>query len=166
MPDRPPTPWLDDPIRQIPTIDRDTGRAWRVDLRVMFRRPDIDPLTAATVALWMIEAPWAHPFWHSYVLSLIHLAPLLGLDDPILTLDHATHEIMLYALDPTQPRESITTGAGVHCLSPANYVGQFIEIERGEAIQRARLAVAAVCAGLLSPDSDARASWHALFGGR
>jgi len=54
---------------------------------------------------------------------MIHLRPIEGVKPPIIRRQGATHEVMLYALDP-KPNpvpEDLNTW---HFLRPVNYVGQ------------------------------------------
>ena len=54
------------------------GKAWRFDLDAIRMRMKADPASDAAVDAWLIEAPWAHPVWHSYLVMLIHLRPIPG----------------------------------------------------------------------------------------
>lgn len=156
----PERPWEFDAIAQQPRFARSEGRAWLID------RETIDqgaPLNACE-AQWLIEAPWAHPISHSYLLSLVHLRERTGLPAPVRTLKGATHEIVLFALDPAFPRADALERGVFHPLGPANFVSQFIETGFGEAVLRVELAVKAICTGLMSPDTDYTAQWTRLFG--
>lgn len=122
----------------------------------------------AGVAEWLIHAPWAHPVWHSYFLTTIHLRDLPGKPPAVIYLPNATHELLLYALDPDAACcEEIIRGeadVGASCLQPANFAAQFIAESDDDAGGRIAETVVLVCNGELNPDTDARSSWVSLFG--
>ena len=146
-----------DPITAAPDLAGPGGRAWRL------------PLTAAgpssALGGWLLEAPWAHPFWHSYLLTAIHLRPAGDAAPAVIVVPGATHERTLLALDPKVPRGGILRGGPVHWLQPANFVAQFARATDAEALAEADAAAQAVVDGRLSPDTDLRAQWVARFGG-
>src|SRR5689334_15922965 len=90
------TPW--DKVAKTPDLVGRYGRAWRADLAEGRRRHNVNPELDAALVLWVIEAPWARPAWHSYALMLAHLRPTPHLHPPKIHLDGATHELWLYAL--------------------------------------------------------------------
>lgn len=156
------------------------ARAWRVDLAQM--RANIALLASvnakakraladdATVCAYVIEAPWAHPFWHSYYFFCVHLRDLPGQSRPPLRkFAEATHEVMLYVLNPDKPRQALVDGRELHpsqsFLTPVNYVGQFVAEDDAMAAGVVDRAVIDICNGLLSPDTDFRSQWVARFGG-
>ena len=148
-----------------PTISGPHGRAWLCDLvagrhLLGFREED-----DATLVHWVVEAPWAHPFWNSYSILLIHLRPMPDARETVFYLPDATHEFHVYALDPEKGREPlIKTGIPrQHWLQPANFVAQFIEISDDLARDRIRAVVQEICDGKLSPDTDWRSEWVARF---
>lgn len=145
------------------------GRYWRgnlVQLRKQLQletagRPD------GTVGYWIVEAPWAHPVWHSYLALLVHLRDI-GLPTKFY-LDGATHELWLFALDPQMPRDSFVRGRTSPMeatLSPKQFGAQFIEPNDDAAKARVEAALEEVCAGRLSPDSDHhhQLEWARRFG--
>jgi hypothetical protein len=147
------------------------ARAWRVTYTVPKGCEDKD----GTVGIWMINAPWAHPVWSNYMMLCVHLRPMPGKQRPaVIHKPGATHEVMLYALDPGKPVPVETfEGAELHpkLLTPANFVGQFtIDADKPEvADQLARellesAAIKPICAGKLNPDTDASWQWIELFG--
>lgn len=156
----------EDTISIPPTMSGDFGRAWLVDLDAAAARLPFDQATSgdATLASWLIEAPNAHPFWHSYWLALIHLRPDPGDVPPKLYLPDATHELWLYALDPDKPRQEMIESGLMRVLQPGNFAGQMRYADDAEAFAAAKVAVRKVCDGRLSPDTDFRAQWVALFG--
>lgn len=153
-----------------PKISGDKGQAWLCDhmagLRAKFDDERDIEHNSAVVASYVVEAPWAHPAWHSYWICLVHLRPL---PDPkretIFYLPMATHEFWLYALDPDADRDAIiATGAPFGILKPINFSAQFIEATDLLAIGRIEAAIRDICAGTLTPDVDGRREWVRLFG--
>lgn len=147
------------------------ARAWLIDLDAARKRRGAPPNTDATIVHWVIEAPWAHPLWHSYSIVCIHLRPLASHPEIKFYLDGATHEMWVLALHPRSgSRQKLLEYAtfGVEgstpSLTPANFAAQFIEISDELAIDRVARAVEMVCDGELSPDTDYFRSWAELFG--
>lgn len=164
MPKRPAE--IKDPIEAAPVIHGTHGRAWQCDVAKWAQhapRPDQD----SCIGSWVIECPGAHPLWHSYLLTVVHLRPISGMTTAFY-LDDATHEIWLHALLPEAPRavliEGRATSGGSYVLTPINYASQFIEIRDDLALERVRKAVEDVCFGKLNPDSDFVKDWQARFG--
>lgn len=163
---------ITDPIATAPDLTGPHGRAWKCNLVEGRRLAGIAPEDDAALVHWVIEAPWAHPAWHSYSLMLIHLRPLAPhLGTTRFYLPCATHEMWLYALDPQKDRRPlIATGMRErHWLQPGNFAAQFTEASDpavGDADALARIArtVQEICDGVLSPDTDFKREWIARFG--
>lgn len=153
-----------DAISTPPTITGAYSRAWSIDLDRARSGMAAAGRTDATVAGWIIAAPWAHPFWHSYRLVLIHLRPMPDNRPTKFYLPGATHEIWLEALDPDHPRQSAVDGSPAHTLRPMNFGAQFIEASDADAAARIASSVKMICDGLLNPDTDAIRQWVALYG--
>lgn len=115
----------------------------------------------ARVAAWIINAPWAHPFWANYLLSATHLREHEGLRPPIIHLAGATHELLLHAIDPDW---QIKPNQLPQMLHPANFAAQFIAPSDEAAAQRLLETVEEILAGKLSPDTDYTQSWIARWG--
>jgi hypothetical protein len=138
------------------------GRAWRCDLDALHVALKTKPGT--TLVSWIVEAPWAHPVWHSYNLYLVHLRPEPGIPDAVCYLPDATHEFMLFALDPTIPREQQLRERRAAWLHPGNFGAQLVKTSDEEALAEIEGAVDMIIAGELNPDTDARYQWRRLFG--
>ena len=126
--------------------------------------------TTAFNAVWSVKAPWAHPLWHSYVTVLYDLTtPVperIAADGPVLYMPTATHEFLLYALDPDQPVPKITedpTTWAYRRLSPANHGYQFAAASDDAAFARIDKLMAEIDRGNLSPDTDFTRHWDTLF---
>jgi hypothetical protein len=140
------------------------GRAWRIERERYLERVHPGKVDA-TVEMWVIEAPWAHPVWHSYWAILMHLRPLEGVGDPKLYRPDATHELIIFALDPSKPRAATVDGRdGAYRLEPANFAAQLVEPSDEAARTRVEGAIDLIIAGELNPDTDAMRQWTALFG--
>jgi hypothetical protein len=154
----------DDDIRATPTLLGRHGRAWSIDpQRIWEKHGDTD----AQVANWVIEAPYAHPVWHSYWLALIHLQPMPGVLEPTkIYVPGATHEFWLYALDPDRRRGDLIDQLGVpRVLTPINFAAQIVCASDDVARALILSAVMEVVEGRLSPDTDHRSVWAQRFGG-
>lgn len=137
-----------------PQIKGPHGQAWlRRTLNVG------DPKSESGLGVWIVWAPWAHPVWHSYVLSLIHLRPIPGEADANIYREGATHELVLLALNPEHRAGKLST------LYPANFAAQLIEDSDDKAQEICEHAVREICQGILSPDTDFRSMWIDRFGG-
>jgi hypothetical protein len=74
------------------------------------------------LALWLLFIPGAHPFWQSYLLSIVHLRPLPGGDRPAkLVYPEAAYEMVVVALDPALHPE-VNNPKTWSMLSPVNIV--------------------------------------------
>ena len=157
-------PHVTDDIDIPPTETGPRGRAWRVDLAAatMARLPGEEH---ATLALWIVEAPWAHPFWHSYMISLVHLRPMADERPTVVHLEGATHEMLVYAMNPDVSRRPAITGAAYpSLLHPGNFAAQMIELSDEVASEHIRRTVIEIINGGLNPDTDARSQWVRRFG--
>lgn len=143
--------------REPPTKESDTGRAWHLDMATW--NADQGGVGAAICA-WIIEAPWAHPFWHSYLLSAVHLRPTKEFGEAKVRLPGATHEVVLLALNPEKP---ISTKSFPYYLSPSNFMGQWIAGSDEAACRKIEETVDEILAGTLSPDTDFRREWIKRF---
>jgi hypothetical protein len=154
-------------VSKQPDLAGPHGRAWQVDLDALRKRFP-QPSPDATLALWIVEAPWAHLAWHSYAVFLMHLRLLPGVGRTLLYVDGGTHEVHVYAMNPDVPREPIVLGQDARyfraMLTPVNFAAQFIEESDATAYFRVKSTVRNICDGLLSPDTDHVRSWTALYG--
>ena len=153
-----------DAITVSPDITGEVGVAWLVDLEAATRTYG-DGREHGTLAVWIVEAPWAHPIWHSYAITLMHLRPMADGRETLRYLDGGTHEIWVQALNPDHPREpAIRAAEPWHFLTPSNFAAQFIEPSDEAAMARVRKSVGMICDGQLSPDTDFIQQWMALYG--
>lgn len=156
-----------DPIAKAPDIEGAHGKAWMCDTAEGCRLKGLAPEQDAALVHWLVEAAWAHPFWHSYSVVLIHLRD--GAPDkrpPKIYKEGATHEVWVWAVDPEKDRRKLVETGLVEgiWLSPMNYGGQFVAECDAVAVAAVRKAVARICDGSLSPDTDFQWQWITLFG--
>lgn len=155
-----------DDIAQAPDISGPHGRAWRTQLEAHRRRLGAVPgKNDSSLGMWVIEAPWAHPAWHSYVIALIHLRPQADLAPAKISMPGATHEFWLWAGDPAQSRAAFIRGdINLPVLSPMNFGAQIRSSSDEAAITLIEHAIGQICAGQLNPDTDAHGQWVEMFG--
>ena len=153
-----------------PAMEANGTKAWRQDMetirklcRAECERRGMPPQGDATLAMWLIEAPWANIAWHSYFLLVIHLRPVENLPPPRMYLKGATHEVILFAMDPDYAPESLGDNFAVHILNPANFAAQFAAAGDGEAVAKVEECVREIVAGVLSPDTDYTQQWIRRF---
>jgi len=79
---------------------------------------------SAGVGSWFIEAPDQSPAWRHFWLSAIHLRPIEGGNPVTITVAGATHEILMFALDPHHKPTPLDPQAWVR-LHPCNLEEQF-----------------------------------------
>jgi hypothetical protein len=70
------------------------GRAWRTRL----------PTPGAALAVWIVEADWARD-GRAFLMAVCHLRPLDGVPDAAPRDPGATHEAVIYEIDPAWPIE-------------------------------------------------------------
>jgi hypothetical protein len=157
-------PHKPDQVATAPTLVGTHGRAWKRDNAAARARYNVAEQDDAQISMWIVEAPAAHPFWHSYMVSLVHLRPMPDGRETILYHPDASHELVIFALDPEQPRQPSIDGAFPNLLHPANFAAQLIMASDEEAASRIEGAVSLILSGELSPDTDHLSKWRALFG--
>jgi hypothetical protein len=161
-------PSVTDPVKKPPDLSGKYTKAWLCNIDEGRRIMKVKPEQDASICHWVIEAPWAHPAWHSYSIFCHHLRPMPGSDVPVaFYLEGATHEMLVFCLDPTKGRESlIETGIvkDANWLEPANFAAQFIELDDELACDRIKRTVQEIVDEKLSPDTDFRREWIHRFG--
>ncbi|MGO8241268.1 hypothetical protein ACC806_34590 [Rhizobium ruizarguesonis] len=114
---------------------------------------------------WVIDAPWAHPMWSQYLVTLYDLTTPHKDGIPTLHLKDATHEFLVHALDLRHqvPRDVPPSKVRIVMLQPANYGYQFKADSDEAAEARIQELVSGIVAGKLSPDTDFRSLWNKLL---
>lgn len=143
------------PITVPPDLLGPFGKAWVYD------RPNAPPIPAS-LRVWVVEAAWAHPVWHSYLIGVCHLRPLEGCPPAVINLPGATHEVTVMALDPDHPIPHKRPGPLCY-LTPLNFAGQWIATDDAAAMAKVEGCVRDILAHNLSPDTDYIQHWIARF---
>jgi hypothetical protein len=103
-----------------PLISCRHGRAWQCPLDPA----PANPAWTATVVVWLLQIPRVHPAWDCFMLSVVHLREIPGTPPAVKQFPEATHELLLFALDPNVSPIDPTNCADFRRLTPINYVGQ------------------------------------------
>jgi hypothetical protein len=144
------------------------------------RPPDVDGLARAwllenksdvadhqgTLAMWLVTAPWAHPFWSWWSVGCLHLRPIAGVKPAYKRYPEAEFEFLILSIDPDwTPTDDSETLAktGLPFLTPPDVIEQFRGVSDRDAIRITEAAVRAICAGRMSPDQDYRSVWKSLI---
>lgn len=130
------------------------GQAWVFDV------PRTTKAHEAAIMSWIIHAPHAHPLWSHYLMSLIHLRPIPGAEDALKYHPDATHEIIVFAVDPAS---EIVNGVAPSLLQPANFMEQFRAPDDAAALEAVESVIKEIVNGDLSPDTDWRSEWTRRF---
>lgn len=152
-----------------PTLTGAHGEAWEIDVPKARALAGDTEDSDSTVAMWIVFAPWAHAFWSYYLIGAINLRPSKALPAPKIYAPGFTHEILVYALDPTAVPDTVDTSK-IRKLRPVNFAGQWrVEVRPNPVDQdraaaaKIRVTVEEILAGVLSPDSDFIDDWIKRF---
>lgn len=117
-------------------------------IEVIIEDPE-HPDQRAGVAQWFLVCPLQSPAWDRYLLSVIHLRDIEGQSKPpTITTPHATHELMLIALDPTKDPQP-GNPASWSMLVPLNMSVQVELPDDDKAADLAMLIASAIVEGYL-----------------
>lgn len=152
-----------------PTLTGAHGEAWEVDLPKSRAVTGDSEDSDATVALWIVFAPWAHAFWSYYLIGASHLRLCKALPAPKVYAPGLTHEVLVFALDPETVPDTLDMRRN-RKLDPINFAGQWrvqvrpnpVDLDRAAAA-KVRVTVEEILAGVLSPDSDFLHDWIKRF---
>jgi hypothetical protein len=156
-----------DEVTTEPLISGDYGRAWKVDMEKQYVTADAyfiaegKPIPVRGYGeAYVIEAPLAHPAWHSYLLLLYALKP-----ENTRFVEGATHEFAISAMNPDVPRQDIIDGVSLDsgALSPPNFGAQIIGTN-ADAMGIVEGAILDIVEGRLDPDTDHIGDWIDRFG--
>lgn len=105
------------------TGDTLTGPAGTA-IEILVELDDTDPPDwGATIANYFLTCPGQSIAWPNYLLSCIHLRPIDGVQPAVVKIPHATHEVMLLALNPAAKPTPTDPRSWQH-LTPANLMEQ------------------------------------------
>lgn len=120
--------------------------------------PEAAHTAVTTTYCALITAPAWHPVWSQYVVTVVDLAPHPGVREATLQFPGATHELLVFAVNPAHGRltpdrfnELVLAGTSVY-LSPVNIVHQFTATD-DEMRTIAWLCGRAVTEGELNPET-------------
>ncbi len=143
------------PEQQVPVP---TAYAWLCEVEI--------PPNAPWGVSWGLDCAWAHPAWSQYVIHLYDLTTPTE-KPPFIHLPGATHEFMLWAVDPNVGIVRDAPGPKFFepgcLLDPANLGYQFIASSHAAARSRLQALINKIVAGTLSPDTDFRRMWDSEF---
>jgi hypothetical protein len=162
-------------IQQVEILTQLVGRPWAQSQRTLIwdvTRPiteqaaQNEPTQAeaerATLAVYLVYAPWMHDQWAWHYVGLVHLRPIPGAPPAYLEMPDATHELVAAAIDPRQP---LLEGGRftLHFLHPPDITQQFTASRDAEALLTVEQALRECVAGRLSLDQDFRRSWTTIL---
>jgi hypothetical protein len=115
------------------------------------------------VATWFFEDRASHPIWYQYAASVIHLRDILGMQSPVRYFPEATHELVIFALNPAY---RLGPTSEFHefqkaLMSPVNICVQF----RAYSDDAARERIEDLLKTAPSVDSDFRLWWRSRLNG-
>lgn len=141
------------PIEKKPAEEFGNGNVW-----------DVDGVEGHPTCLRIVilRFPEAHPMWHDYMLSLVHLRPVEGMPAPSLQNQNSSHELICYALNPDANNQP-TNFDSFKVLTPMNLVFQFEGLTDDQAKEAFALYLTALSTGTMSPDTDYRNAQRATL---
>uniref|UniRef100_UPI0007C7DF67 hypothetical protein n=1 Tax=Streptomyces graminilatus TaxID=1464070 RepID=UPI0007C7DF67 len=107
----------------------------------------------ATIDFWIITGAHWSPAWSQYMLAILSLADIAGVDPARLHRPGVTHELLVVALNPDHgPYDADKVRANqLHTLRPVNVCEQFTTTDH-QARDLAALCARACVDGVLSPE--------------
>jgi len=119
-------------------------------------------LSPAMVGLDRIPPPASvfHPIWDTWLLQSCSLKEEPGVDPPKLHYPEAEFEIMILSGDPTHGPYDPDDMRRFRFLEPPDLAKQVHNVTAEQVRQLMGSMVRAICAGLMSPDSDYRSRWE------
>lgn len=119
-------------------------------------------LKPGAVSYWFVVCPSSHPHWNNYLVSLIHLRDIPGVVPATISVEEATHECVVMALDPKEEMDAekmstiLSTTLNIPYLKPINIAQQFKAENDAQAMNMVEQALE----GIPSMDSDYRRAWE------
>lgn len=115
---------------------------------------EIEELHHTCLRAVLLRFPEAHPMWHDYLISIVHLRQVDDLPAPALSNELSSHEISCFALNPEFNNQPLVNGFQI--LVPPNLIFQFEGLTDEQAKEAFRLYLSALSNGRISPDTDYR----------
>lgn len=119
----------------------------------------MDPKSPACIAAWLVDRPGAHPWWHHYLVSVVHLRDVPGVPPAKKSYPEAAYEFQIVSIDPERCPSPQPDANGYPMLLPPDVIYQFHGVTEEDAVRICELAITAISKGLLSPDSDFASAW-------
>lgn len=114
---------------------------------------------------WVVKGPF-HPFWNTWIVTVLHLRDLPGLQPSTKTSPEMTHEFIMFALNPGKDQFSPTVYDPDDLPFPLPYL-QPIDVtcqveckSDAHAVDLCDLAVKIIMDGHATPDQDFRPFWE------
>ena len=146
---------------QTPGLKGPHGKAWLA----AYTEAQLKEAPAA-VCGWLLHCPPAHPFWDWYTVFCVHLRDVPGADPAKKRSENMSHEILIYALDPSfVPAVDTPIEWIQHRLEGPNLLHQLELPTDADASRLVALLIQAFCDGTASPDSDWRRHNKGLLDG-
>ncbi|MGH9608066.1 MAG: hypothetical protein ACRD34_00195 [Bryobacteraceae bacterium] len=118
-----------------------------------------------TLSQWYVEAPNQSPAWSEYYIGCVHLRPIEGGVEPVLSFPEATHEFVVAALDPSHKPKAFAPESW-YFLTPINLVYQVKLPNDATAVRILSLAVGEVVNGRMwaePPLSGQEEPWRSFL---
>lgn len=146
------------------------GQAWKVNVgpATLDDRQRLLSSSGTSLDSYVVTGPW-HPFWDHWLVYLVSLKDIPGIDPPKKSYPEAEYELAIWSLQAPDGQRSgmkasladIEAGRkGFAILTPPDAVNQFHGLTPDEANSVLRLVVTAIVGGRASPDSDWRNWWR------
>lgn len=133
-----------------PLIEGKAGSAWKAVITDEQHRQ-----SPAALDMWLLHLPEVNPVWSWFVVSGCSLQDFPELSPAIKTVENATHEFSVFALDPAFFIDEMWLHRYGRCvLYPPNLNAQFTDLRDADANQLIFDLVYGFCHGVLNPDRD------------
>lgn len=143
-----------------PTLEG-KAKAWK--LAHTISKDKWEPAWAATIDRYILHCTWSHPFWSYYFISGVHLRPIAGVPPAKKHFPSASHEIMIYSIDPKEPPDIDKCETGEKfpaILQPPDLVHQVAGLTDKQFAYLLQDVIVTVVEGRAAPDVDFRAFWQ------
>ncbi len=118
------------------------------------------PDAAAALNQWIVSGPF-HPFWKFWIVSVVSLKEIPGIEPSKKHYPEAEYEISILSLHPDHPVDvdAFERGECLHPIMPPDLVMQIDGIQETWAIAIVDSMLTVIMSGTASPDSDFRSYW-------
>lgn len=139
-------------------------RVWRI---ANDEKTKTEPGHEAGIGTWVVNGPF-HPFWKWWMLGVVHLRPIEGMDEPAKQYPEAEYELLIVSLNPNRGDPDVDAmergedwgdESEGKFLTPPDLVFHFHGVTDEQARDIGEAAALSIVNGVLSPDSDFRNLW-------